>query len=77
MLFSGRFYFRHEARHEAVGDGGTDADLREHVVGVLAGGLQVDVQVVERGNDHVDDADEPQVALGIALPVLARVEKLG
>ena len=68
------FRFRHEAGHEAVGDGGADPDFREHICGVLIGGFQVDVQVVERGNDHVDDADGPQVALGVALPVLASIE---
>ena len=66
--------FRHEAGHEAIGDGGTNPDFRQHIVGVLVGGLQVDVQIVERGNDHVDDADGPQVTLGVALPVLSRIE---
>jgi len=36
--------------------------------------FQVDVHVVERGYQHVDDADGPQIALGVALPVLPRIE---
>ena len=64
-----------EAGHEAVGDGGTDPDLGEHIVGKLIGGLQIDVEVVKGGNEHIDDADEPEVALGVTLPVLARIEE--
>ena len=64
----------HKAGHETVGDGGAYPDLCEHIVGILVDGLQIDVPVVERGNDYVDDTDSPQVALGIALPVLAGIE---
>ena len=67
--------FRHETRHEAVGDGRTNPNLCEHIVGVLIGGFQIYVQIVERGNEHVDDADGPEIALGVALPVLARIEE--
>ena len=69
------FYLGDEAGHEAVGDGGTDPDLGEHIVGVLVGGLQIDVEGVKGGNEHIDDADEPEVALGVTLPVLARIEE--
>ena len=75
MLLFLCFSLRHEAGHEAVGDGGTDPYLRQHVVGVLAERFQVDVVVVERGYQHVDDADGPQVALGVLLPVLPRIEE--
>ena len=61
--------------HEAVGDGGTYPDFRQHIVGIFAEGLQIDVVVVERGYQHVDDADGPQVSLGIALPVLSGIEE--
>ena len=30
--------------------------------------------MVERGYESIDDEDEPQVALGVALPVLSRIE---
>ena len=33
------------------------------------------VEVVKGGNEHIDDADEPEVALGVTLPVLARIEE--
>ena len=67
--------FRHEAGHEAVGDGRANPYLRQHVVGVFAERLDVDVVVVERGYEHVDDADGPQVALGVAFPVPACIEE--
>ena len=67
-------HFRHEAGHETIGDGRTNPDLREHISGVFVGRLQIDVQVIERGNEHVNDADGPQVALGVALPVLTCIE---
>ena len=67
--------FRYETGHQPVGDGGTNPDFREHIVGILAVGLQIDVVVIERGNEYVDDADEPQVALGVALPVSAGIKK--
>ena len=67
--------FRYKTGHEAVGDGGAYPNFREHIVSVLADGLQIDVPVVERGNDYVDDADGPQVTLGVALPVLTGIEE--
>ena len=69
------FCFRYETGHEAVGDGGTNPDFRQQIVGVFVDGLQIDVVVVECGNDHVNHADSPQVALGVALPVLPRIEE--
>ena len=66
--------FRNETGHQTVGDGGTYPDFRQHIVGVIAEGLHVDVVVIECGNEHIDDADDPQVALGVALPVLASIE---
>ena len=74
MVLNGIINLRHETRHEAVGNGGANPDFDKQIVGVLVEGLQVDVPVVERGNEHVDDADGPQVALGVALPVLTCVE---
>ena len=69
------YAFRHEAGHESVGDGGTNPDFREHIVGIFAEGLHIDVVVIKHSNEHVDDADGPQVTLGVALPVLARREE--
>lgn len=68
------FHLRHETGHETIGDGGTNPYFSKHVVGIIANGLQVDIPVVECGYEYVNDADEPQVALGIVLPVLARIE---
>jgi len=66
---------RHEAGHEPVADGGAYPYLGEHIVGVLVEGLVIhDVEMVERGYESIDDEDEPQVALGVALPVLSRIE---
>ena len=50
---------RHETGYEAVGDGGSYPDLREHVVGIFVDRHDGDVIVVKGGNDHVDDADGP------------------
>ena len=66
---------RHEAGHQAVGDGGANPYFYEQIVGVLVDGFQIDVHIVERGYEYVDDADGPQVALGVALPVLAGIEE--
>ena len=66
---------RHEAGHETVGDGGAYPDFGKQIVGVFVDGLQIDVVVVEHGYEHVDDTDDPEVALGVALPVLAGIEE--
>ena len=75
ILFTCFLRFRDETGYKAVGDGGTYPDFGQQVFGVFVAGLQVDVDVIEGGDDHVDDADGPQVALGVALPVLAGVEE--
>jgi len=67
--------FRHETRHQPIRDGGSNPDFSEHIVRIFSERLNVDVVVVEGSNDHVDDADHPQVALGVALPVLTRIEE--
>ena len=67
--------FGYEAGHEAVGNGGTDPYLNQQILGVFVDRLEIDVVVVQGSNDHVDDADGPQVALGIALPVFACIEE--
>ena len=64
-----------ETGHEPVGDGGSYPDLREHIVGVFVARLQHDVDIVEEGDEAVDDKDHPEVALGVGLPFLTRVEK--
>ena len=68
------FFFRHETGHETVGDSGANPNFREQICGVLICRLYVDVQIVERCNDNVDDTDSPQVALGVAFPIFARIE---
>ena len=64
----------YEAGHQSVGDGGANPYLYQHIVGVFIDWLEIDVEVIECRNDHIDDADHPQVALGVALPVLTRIE---
>jgi len=68
-------HFRHKAGYEAVGDGGTYPDLREHIVGKFVDRLQIDGDIIKCGNEDVYNADDPQVALGVALPVLAGIEE--
>ena len=67
--------FGYEAGNEAVGDGGTDPSLNQQILGVFVDRLEIDVVVVQGGDDHVDDTDSPQVALGVALPVFACIEE--
>ena len=69
-----RSYFSDETRHKTIGDGGAYPYLGEQIVGVLVDRLLVDVVVVECSYEHIDDADGPQVVLGIAAPVLACIE---
>lgn len=67
--------FRYEAGYEAVGDGGTNPNLSHQIGSQFAYILNHDVIVVESGNGGIDDKDEPQVALGITLPLLAGIEE--
>lgn len=65
----------HETGHQSVGNSGPYPNLGEHIVGVFVARLQHDVDIVEQGDEAIDDEDHPEVALGVALPILTRVEK--
>ena len=64
-----------ETGHQPVGDGGSYPYFGEHIVGEFVARLQHDVDIVEQGDEAVDDEDHPEVALGVGLPFLTRVEK--
>ena len=66
--------FLNKTCHQAVCDGGTDPDFREHVSRVFVAGFQKDDHVVEHRNEQVHNEDHPQVAFGIGFPVFASVE---
>ncbi len=68
------FRFRHETGHQTVGDGRTNPYLSKQIWGVFIDRLNVNVQIVKCGNEHVDNTDYPQVTLSVALPVLTRIE---
>ena len=53
------FFFRHEAGHQSVGDGGAYPDFGEHKVGIFIDGLKINVDVVECGNERIDNKDHP------------------
>ena len=56
-LFTSFLSFRHETSYETIGDSWAYPDFRQHIVGIFVDGFQIDVVVVECGNDYVDDAD--------------------
>lgn len=64
-----------ETGHQPVGDGGSYPYLGEHIVGEFFARLQHDVDIVEQGDEAVDDEDHPEVALGVGLPFLTCIEK--
>ena len=64
-----------ETGHEPVGDGGSYPYFGEHIVGEFFARLQHDVDIVEQGDEAVDDEDHPEVALGVGLPFLTRIEE--
>lgn len=67
--------FRYETCHQPVGDSGAYPDFYQHIVGVFIVDLKkLEIVVVEHGNKRIEDEDGPEIALGVALPVLASIE---
>ena len=69
------FNFGYKTSHQSIGNGRTYPDLGEQIVGVFVDGLQIDGDVVEYGNERIDDENHPEVAFGVALPFLACIEE--
>ena len=53
----------------------TDPDFREQVIGIFVDRIAVNHVIVQSGNDHVNDKKQPQIALGVTLPVFAGIEE--
>jgi hypothetical protein len=69
------FGSQHEAGYQSIGDGGAYPDFGKEIFGVFVGRLKNYGNVIEYGNDHVDDINHPQPELGIGFPFLAGIEK--
>ena len=74
-IFRILFYFRYETGHQAISDGRSYPNFNQEIIGVYSGGLNVEVVVVECGNNHIHQEYHPQITLGISLPFLAGIEE--
>ena len=74
-LFFFGFGFCYETGYEAIRDCGPYPDFCKHIIGVFADWLEIDINVIEHGDEYIDNTDGPQIALGVALPVLAGIEE--
>ena len=75
FMFFVVYGFRNETRHKPVSDGRTYPNFGKEIFGVFIRRLKDNVDVIEYGNEHVDDENQIQVPLGVALPVFAGIEK--